>query len=70
MSVPVVVLWTMCFLVSQTFPMLVERLGSATTFWSYAVVTAVCFVFVLTVVPETKGKTLEQIEEIWTRKLQ
>ncbi|MFV2067837.1 MAG: sugar porter family MFS transporter, partial [Pirellulales bacterium] len=48
MSIAVVVLWTACFLVSQSFPMLVERLGSAGTFWLYAVVTGVCFVFVLT----------------------
>jgi len=36
--------------------------GPASAFWTYAVMCAVCLVFVLLFVPETKGKTLEEIE--------
>jgi SP family arabinose:H+ symporter-like MFS transporter len=53
--------------VSQTFPLLVERFGSAFTFWLYGAMSALCFVFVLAVVPETKGRTLEEIEKSWVR---
>ena len=58
MSISIVLLWIACFIVSQTFPMLVEWLGSGRTFWAYALVCAGCFLFVLRVVPETKGGTL------------
>jgi SP family arabinose:H+ symporter-like MFS transporter len=67
MSIATVTLWAACYLVSQTFPMLVERLGSATTFWTYGAMSALCFVFVWVVVPETKGKTLEEIERSWVK---
>lgn len=66
MSVAVVVLWGACYLVSQTFPMLVEAVGSAVTFWSYAVMCVVSVVFVWQCVPETKGRTLEEIEKAWS----
>ena len=63
MSVATLVLWTSCFAVSQTFPILVEHLGSAWTFWLYAALSAASFVFTLRVVPETKGRSLEEIEQ-------
>jgi hypothetical protein len=40
-----------------------ERAGTA--FWIYAVMCAVDFVFMLAVLPETKGKSLEEIERHW-----
>jgi SP family arabinose:H+ symporter-like MFS transporter len=67
MSISIVLLWIACFVVSQTFPMLVEWLGIARTFWAYALVCAGCFLFVLRVVPETKGRSLEEIERSWIR---
>ena len=56
MSVSIVALWMANFVLSQTFPVMYERLGLARCFWVYA---AICVYFKL---PETKGKTLEQIE--------
>jgi len=65
MSIATVLLWIFCYLVSQTFPYLVEKLGTALTFWFYAAMCVVTFIFVAAVVPETKGKTLEEIERAW-----
>jgi hypothetical protein len=47
---------------TYTFPMLNRALGSAGTFWVYSGICAAGFLFVSLSVPETKGKTLEQIE--------
>ncbi|NUQ65671.1 MAG: sugar porter family MFS transporter [Pirellulales bacterium] len=67
MSIATVSLWIACFLVSQTFPWMLKTLQGAKTFWIYAATCAVAFLFVLLFVPETKGKTLEEIERSWTR---
>ncbi len=66
MGVATVSLWIACFAVSQTVPRMFEDLGQPATFWIYAVMCAVSFVFVVLFVPETKGKTLEEIERTWT----
>jgi SP family arabinose:H+ symporter-like MFS transporter len=69
MSVAAFVVWASCYVVAQTFPMLNDNpaIGPAKTFWIYAAVSLLSFVFVLARVPETKGRTLEQIERMWTR---
>ena len=62
-SVAVSALWIACFILTFTFPPLNRILGPSGTFWLYA---AICFaglVFVWLRVPETKGKTLERIEQ-------
>jgi len=61
-SVAVSALWVACFILTFTFPILNKALGPAATFWAYAGVCIAGFVFILASVPETKGKTLEQIE--------
>jgi sugar porter (SP) family MFS transporter len=61
-SVAVSALWIACFILTFTFPILNKALGPAATFWTYAGICAVGFIFILWRVPETKGKTLEQIE--------
>jgi sugar porter (SP) family MFS transporter len=61
-SLAVSALWVGCFLLTFTFPMLNESLGAAGTFWLYGGICVVIFLFVLRLIPETKGKTLEQIE--------
>jgi SP family arabinose:H+ symporter-like MFS transporter len=63
MSVGVFALWTGCFTLTYTFPALNTSLGTAKTFWIYAAICAVGFWVVKIFVPETKGKTLEQIEK-------
>ena len=62
MSVAVMSLWIACFILTFTFPMLNRTLGPAGTFWLYAAICGAGFVFILLRLPETKGKSLEQIE--------
>ncbi len=64
MSVATVCLWVSCYLVSQFFPYMLETL-KGTAFWVYAAICAAAFVFIALAVPETKGKTLEEIERSW-----
>ncbi|HWF17954.1 MAG TPA: sugar porter family MFS transporter [Verrucomicrobiae bacterium] len=62
MSVAVSSLWIACFLLTFTFPFLNKKLGAAGTFWLYAVICVLGFFFIRYKLPETKGKTLEEIE--------
>jgi MFS transporter, SP family, arabinose:H+ symporter len=61
-SVAVFSLWLACFVLIYTFPFLQAALGAAGTFWLYAAICGTGFVFILKRVPETRGKSLEQIE--------
>jgi hypothetical protein len=69
MSVAAFTVWASCYLVALTFPMLNDSaaIGPAKTFWIYAVVSFASFLFVWARIPETKGRTLEQIETMWSR---
>jgi sugar porter (SP) family MFS transporter len=62
MSVAVTALWIACFILTYTFPILNSTLGPAGTFWLYAAICVGGAVFIFVKLPETKGKTLEQIE--------
>jgi len=62
MSVAVSALWIACFLLTYTFPILNAKLGPAGTFWLYAAICVLGFLYIFAKLPETKGKTLEQIE--------
>jgi MFS transporter, SP family, xylose:H+ symportor len=61
-SISVSALWIASFLLTFTFPILNRTLGSAGTFWIYGAVCLAGFFFVYWRVPETKGRTLEQVE--------
>lgn len=65
MAIATVCLWIACYMVSLTFPILVDRFGDPFTFWLYGFMCAVTFLFVWLVLPETKGRTLEEIEKSW-----
>ena len=67
MSAAAFTVWVSCYLVAQTFPMLNESpsVGPAVTFWIYALVSLFSLIFVAYFVPETKGRTLEEIEKQW-----
>jgi sugar porter (SP) family MFS transporter len=62
MSIAVGFLWIACFLLTYTFPIFNAVLGASVTFWIYAGICLVGFTGILLRLPETKGKTLEQIE--------
>lgn len=65
MSICTTALWAACFMLTYTFPLLNSALGTARTFWIYATVCAAGFVFVMRYLPETKQKTLEEIQQSW-----
>jgi len=62
MSVSVFALWLGNFTMSYTFPWLNKIFGMSKMFLFYALLNVAGFIFVLLVLPETKGKSLEQIE--------
>jgi SP family galactose:H+ symporter-like MFS transporter len=65
MSAVTVTNWAMNLLVAVTFLSLVAVLGQAHTFWLYGFVAIAAWIFFYRLVPETKGRTLEQIEAHW-----
>jgi sugar porter (SP) family MFS transporter len=62
MSVAVMALWTACFILTYAFPWLNGKLKAHGTFWLYAVICLLGFIYVFVSLPETKNKSLEQIE--------
>ncbi len=64
MSVATLALWLADFVVTYTFPIMTERLGTSATLLTYAGCCVLAFGYVLVQVPETKGKSLEAIEEL------
>jgi sugar porter (SP) family MFS transporter len=62
MSVTLFSNWGMAFVVSLTFLTLLQALGTAGTFWLYAALCATLVAFTAKFIPETKGRSLEQIE--------
>jgi sugar porter (SP) family MFS transporter len=63
MSLGTLALWIACFLLTYTFPLLNASLGASGSFLLYGVICAMGFMYVLRNVPETKGVTLEALEE-------
>ena len=56
------------FIVVKTFPMLSLRYGDAATFWLYAGFCVAAAIFTLIFIPETKGKSLEEIGDYFNYK--
>ncbi len=73
MSIATVCLWAANWVVSQTFPMmddnpwLINKFHHGFPFWLYGTMCLVLIIFVWRVVPETKGKSLEEIELFWLK---
>jgi sugar porter (SP) family MFS transporter len=65
MSAATVANWAANYLVAATFISLAHLLGEAGIFWLYAAMGIVTFAFVLALVPETKGKTLEEVQAVF-----
>ena len=61
-------LWVGSSTLTYTFPLLNKALGSNGTFWIYSLVCGLGFLFFLSRLPETKGKSLEQLEQELTDK--
>ncbi|GGF67547.1 sugar porter family MFS transporter [Wenyingzhuangia marina] len=63
MAVATFSLWIACFALTYTFPLLNKGFGAAGTFWVYAIICLFGFLFISKKLPETKGKSLEEIEQ-------
>lgn len=61
-------LYSMSFVVTKLYPTMVNKMGTVNVFVFYGVVSISSVVFVYFILPETKGKTLEQIEDIFKKR--
>lgn len=72
MSIAVAAQWIANFMVSWTFPMmndnkwLSEQFNHGFAYWIYGAMGIIAAIFVWKIVPETKGKTLEEMEDLWS----
>ena len=64
MALATTALWSACFVLTYTFPILNKLLDASGTFWLYAFICLSGFLFILKKLPETKGKSLEEIEKM------
>ncbi len=62
MAIATTALWVACFILTYTFPILNKLLQAGGTFWLYSFICLAGFIFILKKLPETKGKSLEEIE--------
>ena len=65
MSFGILILWIGVLLITQLTPMMLEGLGGAITFWIFMVNAMILLLFTWKVIPETKQRTLEEIEQSW-----
>lgn len=63
-SIAVCANWTLVFIVTFSFGKLIDWMGEHWTFWLFAIICCIATVFIYFVVPETKGKTLTEIQRI------
>jgi SP family arabinose:H+ symporter-like MFS transporter len=63
MSLALIALWTACAVVTIVFPLMLEALNGAITFLIFALICLANLWYVWRYVPETKGKTLEELEK-------
>jgi SP family arabinose:H+ symporter-like MFS transporter len=66
MSIATSALWIVGYLGNQMFPLMQKHLGSDGTFWWFSAGAMLTIVLVGWLVPETKGRSLEQITKLWT----
>ena len=64
LSVATMVLWLGNVILTQLFPVMMERFGGG-TFYIFSFICLLAFIFTWTMVKETKGVSLEEIEEMW-----
>ncbi len=67
MSIATLSLWIGVVLITQLTPMLLKSVGGAVTFWIFGANAILLLVFTYKMIPETKGKTLEEIEKYWIK---
>jgi MFS transporter, SP family, arabinose:H+ symporter len=65
MALSIMVMWIADTIVGQLTPILLKEAGTAATFWIFSAFCVIAFITVYKLLPETKGKTLEEIEGDW-----
>ena len=65
MSIAITFLWIVGFLGNQCFPVMMQSFGPAVTFWTFCAGALLTIILVGSLVPETKGRTLEEISHLW-----
>lgn len=70
MAISILVMWIADAIIGQLTPVMLNSWGPVYTFWFFGICCATAFVTVFYMLPETKGKSLEQIEEHWTKEAQ
>ena len=68
MGVSIMVMWVADTIMGQLTPVLLREAGSAVTFWVFGFFCLIAFITVYKLLPETKGKSLEEIEKFWIDK--
>lgn len=68
MSLATLALWIADFVVTYTFPIMTEKLGTSVIFFVYAAACIIAFLFIWYKVPETKGLSLEEAETLFIKK--
>jgi len=66
MSIATTALWLVGYLGNQSFPIMQKQLGSDGTFWCFSAGALLTIILVAWLVPETKGRSLEEITQLWT----
>ncbi len=67
MSIATTALWLVGYLGNQMFPIMQKSLGSDGTFWVFSAGALLTIALVGWLIPETKGRSLEQITKLWTQ---
>lgn len=68
MSIATTTLWVVGYLGNQLFPLMMKDLGSDGTFWTFSSMALMTIILVFLFVPETKGRSLEEMTKFWTRR--
>lgn len=66
MSIATTALWIVGYLGNQLFPVMQKSLGSDGTFWCFSAGALLTIILVALFIPETKGRSLEEITKFWT----
>ncbi|MGE5570854.1 MAG: sugar porter family MFS transporter [Rhodospirillales bacterium] len=67
MSIATISLWTACVALTMTYLSLSSAITVTGAFWLYGIMCVTMFLIVWLATPETKGKTLEEIEKLWRK---
>lgn len=67
MSISILMVWIGVVMITQLTPILLESVGGAFTFWIFMFNAIILIIFTYNMIPETKGKTLEEIAKMWKK---